>query len=108
MDILETYTPTKRLLLYNKMLAFYNNHENRKFFGEKVKNLPYFGFCYYLGKKHAIFEIKETTLPELYNQKPKKGWRGNDRFWWKPQNVKRRIKAIEDAITECKRLTDES
>lgn len=108
MDIIETYTPTKRLLLYNEMLALYNNHKTSKFFRRSPEAIPYFGFCHYLMNKHDIFEIKETNLPELYNQKPKKGWRVNDRFWWKPQNAKRRIKAIEDAIAECKSLTDES
>ena len=56
-------------------------------------------------------KVRQTTtgmfmqqLPELMAQKPHHGWLPNKDFWWIPDNIDRRIKAINDALHKAERM----
>ncbi|MFA7157031.1 MAG: hypothetical protein WC123_04990 [Bacilli bacterium] len=81
----------------------------------EVNNRPCYGFCKITcSNRSANLEyppFTKNSYPELYKQKPKSNYKfslsGSSyrhyRFWWSPDNNKRRIQAVNAAI----KLVDE-
>jgi len=71
------------------------------------------GFCTYFYINESIVDI--STLPELYKQKPKKGYKSiykiiergkiktlfHRSYWYKPTNIKIRIRDLKRAVANC-------
>lgn len=104
---MEIYTKIQRRKIYQKLLKHYRGLlEKQK--DPSYNNNKWAGLCVEAGKvEHGRVgrSIDLKTLHELYSQKPKRfyllthdGDILHRLFWWNPYNIKRRIKAIEEAI----------
>ena len=94
---MKTDMKLQRRKIYQKTLKYYKTFLNCPII------FRYNGFCNSIPKVVNISRINILQrLPELLAQKPKKNYYlkelEHSRFWWHPQNIKRRIKALEDAI----------
>ena len=107
--------PRTRLIVYNKLLKFLKEEKEKQL---TVKKLGAW-FCLKLKKyspnkvveKYKTSECDVTYFhfyPELLDQKPKTNYKKYNGvttpFWYSPRNIQKRIKVVDKAIKEVKKL----